>query len=169
MESITHWLGGLEFSQLIWLLPAAVTIHMVEEMIWLPAWSRTAGSWHIPVSSRQFAIASIILLVVIFALTAAVDSPIGNVAQYLTAGLALTFLFNIYFPHVGATIALRRYCPGLITALLINLPLMPFLIWQAVVKGHLDILLFLLLAAPMVAAAAAGWSLLLNAGSILLK
>jgi hypothetical protein len=46
---------------------------------------------------------------------------------------------------------------------------MPFLIWQAVSDGYMDGLIFLVLALPLVIAAAAGWSLLLYVGSILLK
>jgi len=161
---------GLDFTDLLWLLPVAITIHMVEEMIWLPKWSQTAGSWHKPVSSHQFAFASIILIVVAFALTgAAVRSGKGGIAVYLTTGLALTMLLNIYFPHVGSAIALKRYAPGIVSGVLINLPLMPFFVWQALSNGYVDGLWLVLLGAPMVITAALGWSLLLYAGSILLK
>jgi hypothetical protein len=78
-------------------------------------------------------------------------------------------LLNIYFPHIGSAISLKRYAPGIVTGLLINLPLMSFLIWQAVSGEYVDGILFLLAAVPMVIAAAGGWSLLLYAGSILLK
>jgi hypothetical protein len=162
------WLERLAFDDVIWLLPAAITIHMVEEMIWLPKWSQTAGSWHKPVSSRQFAFASIILIMVAFALTAAAArSGKGGTAVYLTLGLALTMLLNIYFPHVGSAIALKR--PGIVTGLLINLPLMPLFVWLAWSDGYVDGLWLLLSAAPMVITAALGWSLLLYTGSILLK
>lgn len=160
----------MDFSHLLWLFPAAVTIHMIEEMIWLPAWSQTAGKWHVPVSSRQFAFASIVLLAVCYGLAmAAVRGGPGSVAVYLVLGLALTMLLNIYFPHIGSMRDLGRYGPGTATAILINLPVMVYLIWQAISGGYIDIGLFLLLAVPMVAAAAAGWSFLLYAGSILLK
>jgi hypothetical protein len=162
--------SALDFPYLLWLLPAAITLHMVEEMIWLPAWSQTAGKWHVPVSSRQFAFASIALLVGVYGLTAAaVRGGPGNVAVYLVLGLALTMLLNIYFPHIGSIIDLGRYGPGTATAILINLPVMVYLIWQAVSDGYIDVGRFLLLAVPIVAAAAAGWSFLLYAGSILLK
>lgn len=143
---------------------------MIEEMIWLPKWSQTAGSWHVPVRPGQFAFASIILIAVTVVLTMlAVGSEKGGVAVYLTMGLALTMLLNIYFPHVGSAISLKRYAPGIVTGLLINLPLMLFLIWQAVSGGYVDGLLLLLSGAPMVITAAAGWSFLLYTGSILLK
>lgn len=170
MDLFITWLERLAFNDVIWLLPVAITIHMVEEMIWLPKWSQTAGSWHKPVSSRQFAFASIILIAAAFALTTwAARSEKGGTAVYLTLGLALTMLLNIYFPHVGSAIALKRYAPGIVTGLLINLPLMPLLIWTALQEGYVDTLWLFLSAAPMVITAALGWSLLLYTGSILLK
>lgn len=154
--------------RVLWLMAAAVTVHMIEEMIWLPEWSQTAGSWHIPVSPGQFAFASVVLLGVTYALTAAaVRGGRGSAAVYLALGLALTMLLNVYFPHVGSTIDLGRYGPGVVTGVLINLPLMPYLIWRGVREGYVDGRRFLLLAVPMVITAAVGWSLLLYAGSIL--
>lgn len=156
--------------ELLWLLPVAITIHMIEEMIWLPKWSQTAGSWHVPVRPGQFAFASIVLIVITFAVTAiAVQSDRGGAAVYVTMGLALTMLLNLYFPHIGSAISLKRYAPGIVTGLLINLPVMSFLIWQAVTKGYVNGLIFLLVGAPLVLIAARGWSFLLYAGSILLK
>lgn len=164
------WLESLTFADLIWLMPAAITIHMIEEMIWLPKWSQTAGAWHKAVSARQFAFASIILIAVTIAVTAAASgSGKGGPAVYLTMGLALTMLLNIYFPHLGSIFEQKRYAPGIVTGVFVNLPLMPFLIWQAVSGGYVDTFWLLLLAAPMVGTAALGWSLLLYAGAILLK
>ena len=163
-------LDALYFANLVWLLPAAVTLHMIEEMIWLPEWSKTAGKWHKPVTPRQFAFASIALLVILFAFAlAASRSVVGSVFAYVTAGLALTFLLNIYQPHIGSMLELKRYPPGLVTGLLFNLPLMPLIIWQAVSDGYINGLLFLVLAVPLVVVSALGWELLLYTGSILLK
>jgi hypothetical protein len=160
----------MEFTTLLWLLPVAVTIHMIEEMIWLPVWSQTAGSWHVPVSSRQFAFASIIFLLITYALTAvALRSGPGSAAVYVLAGLALTLLLNVYFPHIGSMINLRRYGPGVVTGVLINLPVMSYFIWRCIHDGYLDGGRFLILAVPIAVTAVAGWSLLLYAGSILLE
>lgn len=163
-------LEALDFVDLVWLLPAAVSLHMLEEMIWLPAWSKTAGKWHKPVTPRQFALASILLLLILFAVALlAARSPKGSLFAYIAAGLALTFLLNIYQPHLGSMLDLKRYAPGLVTGLLFNLPLMSLIIWQAVSDGYLNGLVFLVLALPLVFVFALGWELLLYTGSILLK
>jgi hypothetical protein len=170
MNRIIKRVELFDFAALLWLLPAAVTLHMIEEMIWLPAWSQTAGTWHVPVSSGQFALASVVLLLGVYGLTGlALRGGPGSAAVYLAMGLALTMLLNVYFPHVGSTIDLGRYGPGLVTGVLINLPLMPYLIWRAARDGYMNGRRFLLLSLPMVAVAAFGWSLLLYAGSILLE
>jgi hypothetical protein len=160
----------VESVNILWLLPAAVTLHMIEEIIWLPAWSQTAGFWHGPVRWGQFAFASAVLVGLTFVLTwAAVRSGRESVAVYLAMGLALTMLINVVYPHVGATIHLGRYGPGLVTGLFINLPVMSFLLWWAVREAYITGPTFLLAAGPMLLAAAAGWLLLLYTGSILLQ
>lgn len=41
-------------------------------------------------------------------------------------------LLNVFVPHVAAAIMFRGYAPGLVTALLVNLPVMALLSWRAV-------------------------------------
>ena len=40
-------MDSASFQHWQWLFPAAITVHNLEEAIWLPAWSRTAGRWHV--------------------------------------------------------------------------------------------------------------------------
>jgi hypothetical protein len=42
--------------------------------------------------------------------------------------------FNVFF-HAGATVYFRTYCPGLITALILYLPLFFFVIQRALSEG----------------------------------
>lgn len=39
----------------------AVLLHNVEEALWLPAWSSSAGRWHAPVSGPEFGFAVSVL------------------------------------------------------------------------------------------------------------
>jgi Protein of unknown function with HXXEE motif len=41
-------------------------------------------------------------------------------------------LVNVVVPHVPVAIVFRGYAPGVVTAVLINLPLMAWLAWRAV-------------------------------------
>ena len=53
MQSVIPWF--------FWLFPIAFTIHNIEEALWLPAFSKSAGKFHKPVNSFEFAFALIIL------------------------------------------------------------------------------------------------------------
>jgi len=56
----------MTFEQSVWLFAAAVTLHNLEEVVWLPRWSHTAGKWHYPVGSFEFrfAVISLTMLVI---------------------------------------------------------------------------------------------------------
>jgi hypothetical protein len=41
----------------------------------------------------------------------------GSFGTYLVAGYALAMLLNVLFPHVAASVALRRYTPGVVTGI----------------------------------------------------
>ena len=51
---------------------------------------------------------------------------------YLLFGGIVAMLLNVFVPHVPATIALRMYTPGVVTAVFVNLPVMALLAIRAV-------------------------------------
>lgn len=139
----------MEFAQLVWLFAAAVTIHNLEEAIWLPNWSKDAGRYHVPVSAKQFRFAVLALTLAAWAVAA--WSAAGSLlADYLVAGYALAMLVNVVFPHLAATLAMRRYAPGTTTAVLFNLPVTALLLQQAFTEERVDPDTFLW-AGPLVA------------------
>ena len=52
-----------------WLFPAAITVHNLEEAIWLPGWSRTAGEWHAGVGAFEFRFAVAVLTALAWVVT----------------------------------------------------------------------------------------------------
>ncbi len=40
-------------------------------------------------------------------------------------------LLNVFVPHGAAALKMKRYAPGLITAVFLNLPLNAWLLWLA--------------------------------------
>ncbi|WP_210213209.1 HXXEE domain-containing protein, partial [Mesorhizobium sp. M1E.F.Ca.ET.063.01.1.1] len=120
------------FMILTWLFVAAVVVHNLEEALLLPAWSEQAGRWHSPVGAREFrfAVSMLTLLAGIAAVLASVQGR-GSLGAYLLSGYALAMLLNVVFPHLLATIAMRRYMPGTATALALNLPVTAALLRQA--------------------------------------
>ncbi len=127
----------MDFVLFSWLFTLAVTLHNLEEALLLPGWSQSAGRWHHPVGAREFRFAVAVLTV--FAYLAAYLATVGGKESwgaYLVAGYALTMLLNVLFPHVLATLVMRRYAPGTVTALLLNLPITVLLLRQAIEDGY---------------------------------
>jgi len=122
----------MNFITLAWLFALAITIHNLEEAIWLPGWSQNAGRWHRRVDAGEFRFAVSVLTVLAY-MAAALTAVSGkdSAGAYLIAGYALAMLLNVVFPHVVATVVLRRYAPGTATALLLNLPVTALLLNQA--------------------------------------
>jgi hypothetical protein len=112
----------------IWLFPITLTLHNLEEAVWFPRWSQHAGFWHSPVGAGEFRIAAVLLTAVGYVVTYwSLRSGKEGRGSYLLAGFAFAMLLNVIF-HVAATVGLREYAPGVVTAVLINLPVMSYLL-----------------------------------------
>lgn len=136
MEAVSK----MDFVLLSWLFALAVTLHNLEEALFLPTWSRSAGRWHHPVGAPEFRFAVAVLT--LFAYAAAYLAAIGgkeSVGSYLLAGYALAMLLNVLFPHVLATLVMRRYAPGTVTALLLNLPTTLLLLLRGLQDGYFQL------------------------------
>jgi len=112
----------------IWMFPIALTLHNLEEFIGIPAWSQHAGFWMSPVGSTEFGVAAGLLTVMGYAVTYwGRRAGKQSAGTYVMAGFVFAMLLNAFF-HLGATVGLRAYAPGVVTALLINLPVMSYLL-----------------------------------------
>ena len=125
------------------------TLHNLEEAIWLPKWSKYARKFHEPVETNQFIFAVIVVTIIGYILTA-LDLLIGdsgNFVNYIYLGFVGMMGINSVFPHLVSTIVLKKYAPGLITALFLNLPFSLILIIGHIKNG---INIFYLLAAIII-------------------
>jgi hypothetical protein len=106
-----------------WLFPVAFTIHNIEEALWLPAFSKSAGKFLKPVNIFEFLFALIVitLLSIIITIMFYIDGK-QSLACYLFFAFNFGMLINIFFPHLIATVVLKKYCPGLITGILFLMP-----------------------------------------------
>ena len=123
-----------------WLFPIVVTLHNAEEAIGFPSWSRGTGRrWHGSITPGTFRFAAAILALLAFAVTGmSLVSGKQTVWTYLTFGYIAGVLANAFAPHVAATIALRRYVPGVGTAVLLNLPVLTLLVLCALKEGYVS-------------------------------
>lgn len=140
----------MTFAEWQWLFPLVITVHNLEEAVWLPAWSQRAGRWHRPVEPFAFRFAVAVLTVLAYAATvwSAVGGP-ESIGAYLLSGYALAMLLNVFLPHLLATVALHSYMPGLATALVFNLPVTAGLLQAAFVEGYVKLPMFVYYAVPV--------------------
>lgn len=121
MENVSHWI--------FWLFPAAFAIHNLEEAIWLPEFSKSAGKFHKPVNSFEFNFALFVLTLLSIIITFFFYFyGKESVAAYFYFAFNLGMLINVLYPHLIATILLRKYCPGLITGITLLVPVTTYIL-----------------------------------------
>lgn len=99
------------------ILALAVSLHNLEEMIWLPGFRHPALPVVTPFQFR-FAAIGVAALFWLLAAGLAADLPLEPVM----AGFAVAMIFNAFIPHLALTLILRRYHPGLATGFLAVVP-----------------------------------------------
>jgi hypothetical protein len=121
---------------LLLFFPLAITLHNIEEALWLPQWSQHAAKYHKPVEKNEFHFALIIItalayLITFFRMIFPDDVFIG----WVFYGFLGVMIINTLFPHLVATIALKKYAPGLLTGLFLIVPINSLLIHRAIAIG----------------------------------
>ncbi len=122
------------FRRLQWVFPIAVTIHNTEEAVWLPSWAAQHAEympWH--PGAAQFRLALAALTVAAFAITgASVRRGPRSPWTYLFISYTAVMFLNVFVPHIPASIYLRSYTPGVVSAAFVNLPVTAMLLIRAV-------------------------------------
>ena len=116
-----------------WLFPVAVTLHNLEEAIWLPGWvAEHAQELPYVAGPAEFRFAAAALTLAAYVVTyLSAHHGRENLWTYLWFGYVVTMLANVFIPHVPAALIFRSYAPGLLTAVMVNLPVMTFLMIHA--------------------------------------
>lgn len=153
------WLGvHINEVSLLWLLPILFMFHDFEEILVVEAWSannRTRVEAALPpfmrkmytsmshMTTRNFALDVLFVYILIVAVTC-IAVFFSNYLLYL-AVLAV-FFFHV-FTHLGQTVYLKMYTPGVVTAVLVVLPYSLYAYYRLMEDG-------------VVSVADIGWSLL---------
>lgn len=113
------------------------TLHNLEEAIWLPEWSKQAKKFHEPVERNQFVFAVIIITLIGYLITLidVLTNNYGSTFNYIYLGFIGMMGLNSIFPHLVATLLLKKYAPGLITGILLNLPISLVIIIRSIQSG----------------------------------
>jgi hypothetical protein len=125
------------FRKALWMFPIAATLHNAEEALYMPAWV-SAHSQQLPVHPSALTIRIGLLVVTLAAwVVSCLSRRKGEqtIWAYLLFGGAVAMLANVFVPHLPATLVFRQYTPGVVTAVLLNLPAMSVLLWLALRDG----------------------------------
>ena len=88
MQSVSLWL----------FFPIAITLHNLEEAIWLPAWTKHAKQFHKPVEANVFYFAVIFVTILAYLSTfLAVAFPSSWFWKYVFHGFLGAMILNIIF------------------------------------------------------------------------
>ncbi|WP_431029862.1 HXXEE domain-containing protein [Lysinibacillus sp. LZ02] len=128
--------GGIKLEASIVFFCLAITLHNLEEAIWLPKWSQQVSKFQKPVTTSEFHFAVIVITALAY-LSAFIymNFPDFQLGKWLFIGFLSSMVLNAIFPHLLATIATKTYAPGLITGLLLNIPINSFILYQMFQQG----------------------------------
>jgi len=129
----------MSFHHLQWLFPVVIALHNAEEAIWFPDWSKRAGRWHAPVTPGAFRFGAAVLTILAFVIAGlSAGSGKQSIWTYLAFGYMAAMLANVLLPHIALTVAMRRYMPGVVTGVFLNLPVLSLLMVLAIRDGYVS-------------------------------
>ncbi len=121
------------------LFAVAITIHNIEEAIWLPQWSQNARKFHPKVTKKEFRFAVVIITVLAYLATASfIAFPNSFATRYYYFGFVGAMMLNL-FSHLIPSIVLKNYSPGLLTSLLLIIPTNSYLLYYGVSQNLISI------------------------------
>ena len=156
----------LSFQQVLWFVPILFALHNLEEALLMKKWSKENSlPFHSAVTAAQFSIAVSLLTALAFAVTClGMGRPKKSLGVYLIVAIQAIILVNAFLPHIVVSIRFRKYNPGLVTAIAINIPFSLYLFQRASAEGvvTLQSTLIMLAIAPLVMVVAIWFSLKLG-------
>lgn len=118
----------------------AIVLHNLEEALWLSPWSNQVLKKRKPICKHEFLFAVLMVTVLaVLATSAFIMFPYINIFKYIYFGFLAAMIINVFVPHLVTTIIFRKYAPGLITGLLLILPINGLIISRALNLGTINL------------------------------
>lgn len=109
----------------------AITLHNLEEALWLPQWSQIGSSFQNPVSQNEFHFAVLIITALAYLVSfLTLCFPKSKIIKWAYIGFLGSMIFNAFFPHLIVTLLMKTYAPGLLTAFLLNVPINTVILYK---------------------------------------
>ncbi len=136
MKTVLERLRETPYRKIVWIVALSETLHNIEEAIWLPEWSRSAGPWHPPMGPFEFRFAVAVVTLAVYGVILYFMKRETRPAKLLMGGTLVVILVNVFIPHMAATIMTARYTPGVLTGVLLNLPVTFYLLRRGLKEGE---------------------------------
>ncbi|HVO72448.1 MAG TPA: HXXEE domain-containing protein [Ignavibacteriaceae bacterium] len=123
---------------LLWLLPISAALHITEEFVFPGGFTAWYRNYKQSVSSSFTAryLININLILIILCILPLFLDEIQAVALWLS--MASVVFFNAFF-HIGAYIRTKKYVPGIVTSILIYIPMALYGYWYFLSSGKVSI------------------------------
>ncbi|RQV97355.1 HXXEE domain-containing protein [bacterium] len=126
----------MQFSLLSWLFAVALTIHNLEEAVFMPRWQPPDPRLSYKAGPKAFRFAIVVITALAFiAVYLAQVRGRESFGAYFVTGFALAMLVNVLFPHTLISLRFRCYCPGVVSAVLLILPVTALLLYASFTEG----------------------------------
>lgn len=130
---------SLRFNQVLWLMPAAFAVHIIEEYSGGFAPYVAATLHGNAMSQTQFLINNGAFMALLVGLSLWASLSSSRLSAFLLMVWASGNLFWDFFAHLTYTVMFDSYSPGLITASLFYYPLPIFVTWVGLRDGRLSV------------------------------
>ena len=127
-----------ELRKSLWLVPACLALHNLEEgiaaSVWVPRHVTELQALGLPSSPSLPAFYGALFVVTLGSLgitALSLRTPCGTNRAALPLVIQAMVLVNAFVPHIAASLVLRAYTPGVLTAALVNVPVSLWLFWSA--------------------------------------
>ena len=138
MKEILFNLNRISYRKIIWIIAVTETIHNLEEALWLPDWSKTAGAWHSPVGEFEFRFAVALVTLIFYLAIYYFTKNDNKFSKYLISGVLIVILLNVFVPHLAATFILGKYAPGVAAGVILNIPAASYLLRRGLKEGFFE-------------------------------
>ncbi|WP_035777017.1 HXXEE domain-containing protein [Clostridium arbusti] len=123
----------------------SIALHNIEEALWLPQWSKNAMKFHKQVEKNEFHFAVLVITLIAYLCTSLfIFFPNVLLLKYFYFGFVGAMIINTIFPHLIATIFLKKYSPGLITGVSLQIPVDCLIIVNSINNGIINFYILLL-------------------------
>jgi hypothetical protein len=124
------------FERVQWAFPVVVSLHNLEEALWLPRLWQNRG-WHLAINPVEFRVLAALIAALAFLVTyMSVRQGKKSLGAYLVAIFSALMLLNAIW-HLAATFYLESYAPGVVTAVLLVMPVTIYILGRAVHEGYI--------------------------------